>query len=106
MPELLLTEDQSETLKSANGPVAVRDTRGHIVGHLEPPLTPEFIAELKRRAAEPGPRYTGEQVHRRLEALQEEWDKRGGFDKTTMLELLAEMNRRDPGHMKPGRSAE
>jgi hypothetical protein len=42
-------------------------------------LTPEFIAELKRRAAAPGPRYSMEQSREMLRTLQEAWDREGPF---------------------------
>jgi uncharacterized protein YmfQ (DUF2313 family) len=101
MPEVILTQEQAQIVVRALGPVTVRDTSGQILGHIEPELTAESIAELKRRAASPGPRYTGAQVQARLRALQEEWDRTGGFDETYMLEFLARLNDADPGHMRP-----
>jgi hypothetical protein len=65
-----------------------------------PKLTPEMIAELKRRAASPGPWYTSAQVQARLRALQEEWDRTGGFDEAYLREFLARLNAADPGHMR------
>jgi hypothetical protein len=127
MSELILTEEQAKIVRQALGPVTVRDSSGtvlgHIepivmqaldpvalhdasgtlVGHFEPELTPETIAELKRRARSPGPRYTGAQVQARLQALQEEWDRTGGFDETYMREFLARLDVADPGHMRPKR---
>jgi hypothetical protein len=100
MPELMLTEDQTRLLAQAQGPVAVRDANGNLVGHVEAPLTPEMIAELKRRAASPGPFFTGVQVQARLRALQEEWDRTGGFDEAYMHEFLAKLDAADPGHMR------
>src|SRR5689334_11630295 len=101
MPELILTEEQAKTVAQALGPVLVRDLNGKVLGHVEPKLTPEMIAELKRRAASPGPWYTSEQVHARLEALQAEWDRTGGFDLAYMREFLKRLNEADPGHMRP-----
>jgi hypothetical protein len=54
MPELILTAEQAGAIAGALGPVIVRDPNGQVVGHMEPKLTPEVIAELKRRAASPG----------------------------------------------------
>ena len=71
----------------------------------EPELTPEMIAELKRRAESPGPWYWGEQVQARLRALQEEWDRTGGFDEVYMREFLARLDKADPGHMRPKEQA-
>jgi hypothetical protein len=62
-------------------------------------ISPEMIQELKRRAATPGPRYTGAQVQARLRALQEEWDRTGGFDLAYMQDFLKRLNDADPGHM-------
>jgi hypothetical protein len=101
MPELILTEEQTKILTQALGSVTVRDARGNLVGHLPVPLTPEVIAELKRRAASPGPWYTSQQVQARLTALQEEWDRTGGFDEAYMREFLARLDAADPGHMRP-----
>lgn len=101
MPELVLTEEQRQVAAQALGPLPVRDGRGQIMGHFEPKLTPELIAELKRRARAPGPRYTSPQVSARLRALQEEWDRRGGFDEAYMREYLRRLNQDDPPHMEP-----
>jgi hypothetical protein len=67
---------------------------------IPPEFTPEMTAELKRRAAGPGPFFTSEQVQARLRALQEEWDRTGGFDETYMREFLARLDAADPGHMR------
>jgi len=105
MGELILTEEQAKIIAAACGPVSVRDQQGNLVGCLEPTLTPELIAELKRRAASPGPFFTGTQVQSRLRALHEEWDRLGGFDEAHMHELLARLDAADPGHMRPTRPA-
>jgi hypothetical protein len=106
MQDVVLTEEQAKIVAHSVGPVNVRDPRGNVVGHIEPKLTPEMIAELKRRAKSPGPRYTGEQVQARLQALQREWDCRGSFDESYMHEFLARLNESDPGHMRPRETAE
>ena len=103
MPELILNEEQVNLVHQAKGTIFVRDTNGHVVGRIEPELTPEMIAELKRRARSPGPWYSGAQVQARLRGLQEEWDRTGGFDLNRMKELLAEMDAADPGHMREER---
>jgi uncharacterized protein YmfQ (DUF2313 family) len=101
MPELVLTEEQAKIVAQALGPVTVRDAKGNVLGRIEPELTLEMIAELKRRARSPGPFYTGEQVQARLRALQEEWDRTGGFDEAYMREYLVRLDAADPGHMRP-----
>jgi uncharacterized protein YmfQ (DUF2313 family) len=100
MPEVILTEEQAKIVAQALGPVKVRDVEGNDLGHIEPKFTPEMIAELKRRAASPGPFYTGAQVQARLQALQEEWDRTGGFDEAYMQDFLARLDAKDPGHMR------
>jgi hypothetical protein len=105
MPELILTDEQARIVTQAMGPVSVRDAKGTMLGRIEPTLTPEMIAELKRRARSPGPWYTGEQVQARLRALQEEWDRTGGFDEAHMLELLKRLDAADPGHTRSTGSA-
>ncbi len=100
MPELILTEEQAKIVAGMLGPIRVRDSSGRVVGRLELELTPELIAELKRRAASPGPRYTGIQVQARLRALQEEWDRTGGFDEAYMRAFLERLNAADPGHSR------
>jgi uncharacterized protein YmfQ (DUF2313 family) len=100
MSEVILTEDQARIVVQAGGPVVVRDPSGKELGRIEPKLPPEEIAELKRRAASPGPWFTGQQVQARLQALQAEWDSTGGFDETYMEEFLARLDAADPGHMR------
>src|SRR5262245_36293150 len=101
MAEIILTEEQTRLLaRTFGGPVAVRDAKGNLLEKFDAQLTPDMIAELKRRAASPGPWFTGEQVHARLVALQEEWDRTGGFDQTYMFEFLARLDQADPGHMR------
>ena len=105
MPDLILTEEQAKIVAQSYGPLSVRDSDGKVLGRLEPQLTQEMIAELKRKAASPGPWYTGEQVQARLQALQEEWDRTGGFDETYLHEFLKHLDATDPGHMRTsGRS--
>jgi hypothetical protein len=101
MPDLILNEEQAKIVTQTFGPILVRDATGKVLGHVEPKPTPEQIAELKRRAASPGPWYTGEQVQARLQALQAEWDRTGGFDEAYLRTFLKRLNEADPGHMRP-----
>jgi uncharacterized protein YmfQ (DUF2313 family) len=106
MPEIVLTEEQAKLIAQAFDAVTVRDPNGKVLGRIEPKLTPELIAELKRRAASPGPFFTGAQVQARLHALEEEWDRTGGFDEAYMHAFLARLDAADPGHMRPRGKAE
>jgi hypothetical protein len=105
MADLILTEEQAKIVAASFGPVAVREPGGQVLGHIEPKLTPQQIAELKRRAASPGPWYRSDQVQARLRALQEEWDRTGGFDEAYVREYLKRLNEADPGHMRPKEKA-
>jgi hypothetical protein len=97
MVQLILTEEQVRLMREALGkPVQLCDPTGKVLVRIEPEMNQEFLAELKRRAAQPGPRYTGEQVRRHLQALQEAWDREGGFDEARMRVLLEEIRSKDP----------
>ena len=100
MPELILTDDQMKELSGEPGPVAVRDRSGNVVGRFEPRLTPERIAELKREAGAAGPWYTGEQVQARFSALEEEWERTGGFDEAHLESIMERLDATDPGHSR------
>ena len=80
MPEIVLTEEQAKQLAGGFVPVVVKDPAGNVLGQMEPALSPEFVAELKRRSATPGPRYSGAHIEARLAALHLEWERTGGFD--------------------------
>ncbi|AMV28640.1 hypothetical protein VT84_29820 [Gemmata sp. SH-PL17] len=101
MPEIVLTEEQAKQLAGAVAPVEVKDSAGRVVGRLDPVLTPEFIAELKRRAATPGPRYSGVQIQARLQALQTEQDRIGRFDAEYAKAFLDRLEQADPGTYGP-----
>jgi len=84
MQQIVLTEDQMKILSQASE-VDVCDPTGKVLGTV---VSPEFIAEMKRRARAPGPRYSGEQVQGHLRALQEAWDREGPFDRNRMHQIL------------------
>jgi hypothetical protein len=99
MPEIVLTDEQTKQLAGGFIPVLVKDSSGRVVGRLEPTLSPEMIAELKRRAAT-GPFYSSDQVRARLQALENEWQRVGGFDSAYALAFLERLNARDPGKIQ------
>ncbi len=101
MVRISLTQEQVRRIWNHLEPVQLCDPQGTVVCTLEPDSSKGFLAELKRRAASPGPWYTGEQVQARLQALQAEWDRTGGFDEDYMREFLARLNEANPGHMRP-----
>jgi hypothetical protein len=101
MSQITFTAEQAQMVSQARNPVPVYGPNGVLLGYFEPlGLTPEEIAELKRRAASPGPWFTGQQVQARLQALQEEWDRTGGFDEAYMQTFLKRLDDADPGHMR------
>ncbi|HYT95230.1 MAG TPA: hypothetical protein VEL76_41315 [Gemmataceae bacterium] len=107
MVQLILTEEQVQLMRVSLGEfVQLCDPAGNVLARIPPEMNPEFLAELKRRAASPGPWYTGEQVQARLRALQEEWDRTGGFDHAYLRQFLARLNEADPGHLRPKGQAE
>ncbi len=95
MSKIVLTEEQMNVLREATAPVPVYSPQGIILGTVDPELTPEFIAEMKRRAASSNRWYTGEQVRRHLQALEEAWEREGGFDEARMRELLEQIRAAD-----------
>jgi hypothetical protein len=103
MPQIVLTEEQYKVYEAATEPVEIRAPGGELLvrlAHRLPHETPEFFAELKRRAETPGPVYSGEQVRRRMSALQAEWDRLGGFDKAYMREFMKKLDESDPPQMR------
>jgi hypothetical protein len=63
MVQLVLTEEQLQLLAAANYSLPLVDAAGRLVGVASPPpLTPEEIAEAKRRLASDQPRYTTEEM--------------------------------------------
>ncbi|MFL5246039.1 MAG: hypothetical protein ACJ8FY_28545 [Gemmataceae bacterium] len=91
MTQLVLTEEQARLIRQALEPLQLCDPQGNVLRTIEPELTGEFIAELKRRAASPGPHYTSEQVQSHLQGLEEAWVREGGFDRSRMHEILREL---------------
>lgn len=105
MNHLVLNDEQMKVLAQAQKQVEVRDSGGHLIGYLRfIGFTPAEIEDAKRRLASPGVCYTGEQVQSRLQALQQEWDRTGGFDEAYMHEFLKRLDAADPGHMRPGKA--
>jgi hypothetical protein len=101
MSEIVLTEEQAKQLVGAVARVEVKDASGRVIGHLDPIPTPEFIAEMKRRAASPGPKYTATQIEARLEALNAERARAGPFDKAYLRDFLNQLEQSDPEKYGP-----
>ena len=72
MPEIVLTQEQTEVVARAKDAVQVRDSKGNVLGYIEPPdFTPEEIAEAKSALASKQPRYTTAQVLEHLRSLEQ-----------------------------------
>jgi hypothetical protein len=108
MVQITLTDEQARRVRQAlEETVQFCDSTGNVVAEIPPEYNAEFLAEPKRRAASPGPWYTSTQVESRLRALQEEWDRTGGFDMAYTYEFLKGLSEKDPGHLHTtGRSAD
>jgi hypothetical protein len=101
MKPLVLNDEQMKVLAEAQRQVEVRDNEGRLIGYLHfVRFTQAEIEEAKRQASSSGPWYTGKQVQARLEALEKEWDRTGGFDEAYMHEFLKRLDAADPGHMR------
>jgi hypothetical protein len=90
MTQIVLTPDQVELYHQAREPVQVCDTEGNVLGTLPPDCSAEFIQEQKRRAASPGPWYSGDDVQAMFRMLDETWSKEGGLDNARLKQLLGE----------------
>jgi hypothetical protein len=88
MTRIVLNPDQAKLYHQAKEPVQVCDPQGKILGTLPPDFSAEFIAEWKRRAASPGPWYSGEDMQGMFRFLEESWSKEGHFDDARLNELL------------------
>lgn len=92
MTQIILTTEQMQVLlNSINIDVEVCDPHGNVLGRVRPEASSEFIAEMKRRSASPGRRYTFQQCQNHLRALEEAWQRERGFDEARMKEILEEI---------------
>ena len=90
MNQIVLTPDQVKLYHQAKVPVQVCDTQGKVLGTLPPDYSAEFIQEQKRRAASPGPWYSGDDVQAMFRMLEETWTNEGAFDDVRLKRLLGE----------------
>jgi len=92
MSTIVLTEEQRQMVAATGSPVSVRDAYGNVYSPIRLELTAEQIAEMQRRAAAPGPRFTGEQIQATLKALEAEWGRTGGFDHGYAQEFIRRLH--------------
>ena len=71
MTQIVLSDDQAQTVQAATGAVEIRDRRGKLLGYVAPPPNDAEIAEAKRRLASDGPWYTTQQVMEHLKSLEQ-----------------------------------
>lgn len=76
MTEIIATTDQAQIISQSAFPIVLRDSAGKVLGKVVPwpdeHFTAEEIAEIKRRAGTPGPRYTTAEVLEYLRTLAPE----------------------------------
>jgi hypothetical protein len=72
MIRIVVDSEQAKAIVDSKETVEVCDKSGKVLGTLKPPalFSSDEIAEAKRRLAEPGPRYTTEQVLEHLRSLE------------------------------------
>jgi CRISPR/Cas system-associated endonuclease Cas1 len=118
MTHIILTPGQVRLYHEAKEPVQICDTQGKVLGRLpaaaqlervelcdenekglgtwSPVYSAEFMAELKRRAREPGrKRYSSEQVTRHMQALAEVWKREGSLSEKRAHEILEKIRVED-----------
>ncbi len=95
MSQITLTAEQLEQVATGGGAVEIRNATGTVLGSLELDLAAIAIAVSKQRLASDHIRIPGDRVGGHLKALQEEWDRLGGFDRDYMQSLLAQLQAQD-----------
>ena len=95
MSHIVLTDDQLRTM-GRESPVEVRDSRGTVVGFIEPlGFSEADLSAARQRALTPGPWYTSDQIRQHLKGLAEA-DERGELrDKTQLREVLQRLRAQD-----------
>lgn len=66
MRDIVVSDDLCRAITDATGEVRFLTAQGEVLGRFEPELTPEELAEVRRRLASSEPRYTTRQVLDRL----------------------------------------
>jgi hypothetical protein len=86
MTQIILSEEQARIVSEARELVEILNPRGDVLARIEPPQLLEEIAEAKRRLASAQPRYSAQQVHARLQALEQA--AANGMGKDQLWELF------------------
>ena len=90
MSQIVLTDEQMQTIRKSTGPVDICSPDGHTLARVPPPWTAEEIAGLKGRSAN-GPCYSGEEVQKYMRLLEEEATRTGRCDETRARELKKQL---------------
>jgi hypothetical protein len=69
MTRIILSDEQTKVVAAALEPVPVCDSRGYVLGYLNPVWTKEDVVEAKKTLAADEPWYTTEQVLEHLRSL-------------------------------------
>lgn len=91
MSRIQLTPEQASAFIEQTEPVALCDEQGNVVVTAIPPKLREIIEENKRRARSLGPRYSSEQVHAVMLALEEATRREGPISHDRKTEIVAAM---------------
>ena len=94
MIKITISAEDAGKLESSLFDFQVCDPAGRVLATVKRDLTPEFVAELKRRAALPGPRYSGEQMREMLATLQSVWDRDGPFESDRLQGIMEELHQK------------
>lgn len=70
MTQIVLNDDQTQTVQAATDAVEIRDPRGNLLGYVSPPPSDAEIAEARRRLESGGPWHTTQQVMDHLQSLE------------------------------------
>jgi hypothetical protein len=90
MTQIILTPDQLKLYHQAKEPVQVCDNEGKVLATVMPDHSAEFIAEMKRRAASPGPWFTQGDIQAMFRFLEDAEAKEGKLDEQRLRILLDE----------------
>ena len=99
MTQIILTPDQMKLYHEAKEPFQVCDTEGKVLATVMPEYSVKFIAEMKRRAASPGPWFTHDDVQAMFRMLEDTEAKEGKIDEARLDALLDEFGKQH-GHYR------
>lgn len=70
MIHITVSDEQAKLIEESGEHIEIRDRNGRHLGYVAHDFTEEEIAEARRRANTPGPRYTTSQVLEHLRSLE------------------------------------